>query len=191
MVARERIAWADHLLPTQLLPSLLDSGINTLFLSTSQQSNNLSELYREFDLEFSAPGTGLLTHTSSTKGRGGNSAISFPLSSGLHKETPLSIITQTVRESNKQVVGGGLTHTPGRLNPFVIPVLHAPSGAFSGSLDNGDQEGNTQVNVGRGALKEVLTGEEAGLVSVFQSRNNVRFGWAGLGMVGDEVFSAE
>jgi hypothetical protein len=41
-------------------------------------------------------------------------------------------------------------------------------------------------------LTKVMTGKEAGLISVFQSRGNVRFGWlGGMAMLEDSVWTAK
>jgi oligosaccharyltransferase complex subunit beta len=131
------------------------------------------------------------------------------LEDGLHGEVPLSVIPEAVRQKarsassggeggRKMVVPEGLTHTPGS-NPFLIPVLHAPPGTFTGDLprlssSDSDSEDDDDDNERRtkNKLQQVLAGEEAGLVSVFQSRSNVRFGWVGsVGMVKDDVWTAE
>lgn len=140
------------------------------------------------------------------------SYVSFDLEDGLHGEVPLSVIPEVVRQKGrsastggeggggrKMVVPEGLTHTPGS-NPFLIPVLHAPPGTFTGDLprlsssDDSSEEDYDDDNERRtkNKLQQVVAGEEAGLVSVFQSRSNVRFGWVGsVGMVKDDVWTAE
>jgi oligosaccharyltransferase complex subunit beta len=205
------IAFADHLRPIRLLPTLLESGINTLFLSSPSQTDAISSLYREFDLEFSPSQTSLLTHNP-LPGKTG-SYVSFDLEDGLHGEVPVSVIPEVVRQKGKRTSGGaggnvgrkmvvpeGLTHTPGS-NPFLIPVLHAPPGTFTGDLprlsssddsSDDDYDDNTEERRTKNKLQQVVAGEEAGLVSVFQSRSNVRFGWVGsVGMVKDDVWTAE
>ena len=77
-----------------------------------------------------------------------------------------------------------------------MPVLHAPYGAFSGDLDDStaeDEDDEDRAGAGgKNKLRQVVSGEEAGLVSVFQSRSNVRFGWiGGVGMIKDDVWTAE
>jgi hypothetical protein len=164
-------------------------------------------LYREFDLEFSKKHTGLISHTSSSnptidslnKGDRMDSSVSFHLKEGLDKDVPDSIVPQAlrVRGESKPLVGGGITHTPGHLNPFIVPVLHAPPGAFSGELGSEeedeelDESYEREEKAGKGKWKQVVTGEEAGLVSVFQSRGNARFGWAGVGMIRDSIMTNE
>ena len=142
----------------------------------------------------------MIAHTSTGTGAGGNldRRVSFPLAEGLHKEAPRSIIPLAVRDAGKTkpLIFEGITHSPGHLNPFVVPVLHAPYGAFSGDLDDStaeDEDDEDRAGAGgKNKLRQVVSGEEAGLVSVFQSRSNVRFGWiGGVGMIKDDVWTAE
>jgi oligosaccharyltransferase complex subunit beta len=139
------------------------------------------------------------------------SYVAFDLEDGLHGEVPLSVIPEVVRQKGKRTSGGGggggrkmvvpegLTHTPGS-NPFLIPVLHAPPGTFTGDLprlsssssEDEDDDNIEEERRTKNKLQQVVAGEEAGLVSVFQSRSNVRFGWVGsVGMVKDDVWTAE
>lgn len=187
-------AFADHLKPGKLLPTLLESSINTLFLSSPQQSDALTSLYREFDLEFGKKHTGLIPY----KADRNDGRVSFNLQDSMDSEAPLTVVDQQTRDAGKSkpIVYSGIAHNPGQLNPFVIPVLHAPRGTFVGDLDADQDDGFDQEDAstgggggGKSKLKPVVAGKDAGLVSVFQSRENVRFGWAGVDMLKDDVWT--
>lgn len=205
-----RTAFSSDLKPQSLLPTLLSSQINTLFLSSSNQSDVLTSFYREFDIEFAKKNTGLLSYSSSTASPSG---IRVDLKKGLGRDVPDVIVPRSVRDGGKPFVFKGITHNPGHLNPYLIPILHAPSGTYSDTLpstsspsnsnsdadNDDDEEEEEEISSSRKGGKKsgkkdkwskVISGKEAGLISVFQSRGNVRFGWVGgVDVVKDDVWN--
>lgn len=79
------------------------------------------------------------------------------------------------------------------MNPFLVEVLHGSKTSYVGEdrvLDVDEAE--VENSLGRKGKEAVMTGRRASLVSVMQTRDNVRIGFVGSGaMLSDEFWDAK
>ena len=74
------------------------------------------------------------------------------------------------------------------MNPYLIEVAHGTKTGYVGenSVIDAD-EAEVESTLGKGSKEALMSGKKAGLVSVMQTRDNVRVGFVGSGaMFSDE-----
>lgn len=132
------------------------------------------DLAREFDIEFESRDTGLIDHFSNT---GSESHVLLDLKNALDAEVPSTVVSASTKGAGNPILYSGIAHSVGQ-NPLLIPVLHGVDTSYSGELAELDPD-ELDAQSSKKKKNTVLAGQSAGLISVFQTRENGRVGWIG------------
>lgn len=148
---------------------------NILLALSPSVSEPWRDFAREFNIEFDERDTTLydpLGHSNATNGKvlvdvsAEKTFISSPASEGEH-----AVYSSPLKRSQLPIRYSGLVHATSDL-PLLIPLLRAPSTAYPVELTSG----SSLVPVEGDPL---VSGEQAKLVSGFQTRANSRIVWSG------------
>jgi oligosaccharyltransferase complex subunit beta len=171
-------AFSKYLTPKAIIDAQL-SGLNTLYLLSSSISEGQRETLREYDVEFSEPGS-LLLDAFSHPASSSPSTVLLPPTSCLKHNGPL--LSNSTLSGGPIVFPSGAVHALGQ-NPYLVEVAHAPKTAYVGdekhlSADESEVEAVVGGKTGKGP---VVGGRKATLVSALQTRDNARIGFVGSG----------
>jgi oligosaccharyltransferase complex subunit beta len=163
--------YAPDITPQSLL-RLISHGTN-LLVALSPKQTPMNSLAAEFSLILPPPETPLISH--------------FP-----RRNHPPSLLSVDVPDRHPILSSGlspvwfsGIPHAFGS-NPYIVPILHAPSESFA--ADSTDDSGaGALVDASEKAGEGLWAGRSLGVVSGFQTKENSRVLWVG----GIEVFSNE
>ena len=133
----------------------------------------LSSLAAEFSLILPPPHTPLISH--------------FPEREPPFTTIPISVPKEhtIVTPNTPPVFFSGIPHAFG-LNPYLVPILNAPSESFAAEADS-DSSADTLVDAAEKGGEGRWAGSQLGVVSGFQTRNGARALWVG----GIDMFSDE
>lgn len=161
------------------------SGLNTLYLLSSNISELNRDTFREYDLEFAERDSTLIdafSHPSQLPA----STVLLPSHQCLISNG--AILPPDTLAGGPIVYPAGTVHTLGQ-NPYLVDILHGTRTSYVGeeaALDADEAEVERDVG-GKGGKEAVLSGKKAVLVSAMQTRDNVRVGFVGSGaMFSDE-----
>jgi oligosaccharyltransferase complex subunit beta len=157
----------------QVLVDLLADNTNLLIALSSKQTPLVS-LASEFSLILPPPGTPLISHF--PKRKTPTTVIPIPIPADSHY-----ILSHTT----SPVWFSGIPHALG-LNPFLVPILRAPSESFAADTTS-DSGADALVEAAEKGGEGLWAGSQLGIVTGFQARGGARATWVG----GVDVFSDE
>lgn len=149
---------------------MLDAKINLLFVA-SPTNTPLTTLALEFGLNFSPPGTTLISH--------------LPERPAPHTIVPIPFPDSKLLSSNETapILYSGASHGIST-NPLIIPILRAPAESFAADSDT-DAGADAIVDAFDKGGEGLWAGSQIGLVSGVQTLDGARATWVG----GPELFS--
>ncbi|KAI9632901.1 putative dolichyl-diphosphooligosaccharide--protein glycosyltransferase 48 kDa subunit precursor [Dioszegia hungarica] len=188
MYAPGQKTFSPALSPQSILHAQLD-GLNTLYLLSPSLSPLNRDTFREYDLEFtdSSAGNTLISPFSSLASDP-SSPLIFPAHSPLLSSSPANpVLSPSTLSGGPIVFPEAISHFAGE-TPYGFPILGAPRGSYVGGSGGNS---NSTAGEGRKGGEVVLAGKMAGVVSAFQTRDNVRIGFVGSGKaLSDKVWEA-
>ena len=151
--------------------------LNTLYVLSPSLSELSRDTLREYDLEPSERDSLLIDAFSPLNT---TTTLLYP---GLCATRNGPLLSDSTLTGGPIVYPHGTAWTLG-LNPYLMDVLHAPRTAYVGEERMMDAD---EIEVEAQTGGRVIAGQTAGLVSAFQTRENVRIGFVGsLEMIRDQ-----
>ncbi|KAK4052275.1 oligosaccharyl transferase glycoprotein complex, beta subunit [Microbotryomycetes sp. JL221] len=185
------ITFATHVknppaeLTAQSLVNLLRHGINIL---TATSTQDLSEQYRdfarEFELDFDDRSTSLIDHFNYDTNLDNHNHKHTTVIVNTLKESRQPFVSDETRKQGSPILYRGVAHEVSR-HPLVTNVLYANPTSYSADASDKQALAGGQDDL-------FVSGQQAGLVSVFQLKNNARILFSGSkDLFGDELWDAQ
>ncbi|KAJ2826304.1 oligosaccharyl transferase glycoprotein complex, beta subunit [Coemansia furcata] len=150
--------------------SFVDDGGNLIITASSDISELGRKLAARFGVEYEKRGTAVIDHVAHL--RAINDTSDHTLVAAIPSRAAAPVLSkQFARTQSSPVYFKGIAHKYEPSNPMLIPVLTGSRTTYSAAIGSDANEG--------ASASISLSGKDAGLVSLFQTRNNARVAFSG------------